>query len=579
MILLLLDTALATSGFDPSAPEASFTGEETYTQDGTTQLWSEIELLRDPDATLFGDADYNDMTAWPDEADFAPWIAQCFGTSTPRTSDALLHVAPRAATSWGTPILFVPGAGDNGSRGFITMAWHMDLESRPTFALTFAHPHGDVFEQAELVADAVARIKEKTGAEQVDVVAHSKGGIALAVYLSHTAGATWGDDAYDTVGTPYRGDVRKAVFIATPFAGIDTAFRWTMGNLASLDADSALSPTSWATYYPYTTGTWGISTDLSRQDFLADGPADLFPGQRQLLARQDYPLPGELAWMGAYALQPDWLTTYEGGTGYWSVSDGIDAAIADGGDLLTTLAAQGVDPGVRMYVLAGNNPLMPNGTEDLVAEMFGDGWAEVWSDNAAAWGDLVAAAVGEGLIGVGVTQGEVQGIASGDLVLGEISGPSDGLVFVDSATAADRLTGRGAQVVDTYVANLSHLDLLYASPITGQLLADAAAEPDGEAWMAAVGARYTEADTINWVEDALAEDEDTGDTGGGDTGVPDDSGLGDTAVEEDDTGVPADIDDAGEGGFGDCGCVGTPGPASVVGLLAGLAAVGRRRRA
>lgn len=583
-MIALLSLAHATSSYDPGA-FVEYTGEETYTIDGSQQLWASIERHSDANAELFGPADYNRMTAWPEDSSFAPWIAQCFGTSTPETSEFLLHVAPREATSWGTPILFVPGAGDNGSRGFITMAWHMDLESRPTYALTFAHPHGDVFEQAEIVADAIARIKERTGAEQVDLVSHSKGGIASAIYLSNTAGAQWGDEGYEAVGTPYRGDVRKAVFIATPFAGIDTAYRWTMGNLTSLDAASALSPSSWEAYYPYTTGTWTYYEDLTAQDFFSDGDADLFPGQRQLLARQPYALPGELTWLGAYALQPDWYTTYEGGIGYWSVAAGIDDAVAAGGDFIETLAAHGIDPDVRLYVVAGENPVMPNGAEDLVVETFGEGWAEVLTSSADAWGQIIAGAVGDGLLGVGVTEEEVAGLASGDLVLGEISGPSDGLVFVDSATAIDRLTGRGAEVVDTYVANLSHLDLLYASPITGELLIEAAAaNPDEDGWMAAFGERYTEADTINWVDDALAEDEDTGGDDSGDTG---DTGGDDTAEDSGDTAVddtgdlpggdtPKDID--GDAGFGDCGCVGTPGPASLVGLLAGLAALARRRR-
>ena len=68
-------------------------------------------------------------------------------------------MGPRETIATGTPILFVPGAGDNASRGFITMATHMDELNRPVYALTFAHPHGDVFMQAELVANAIARIK------------------------------------------------------------------------------------------------------------------------------------------------------------------------------------------------------------------------------------------------------------------------------------------------------------------------------------------------------------------------------------------------------------------------------------
>ncbi|MFZ5480048.1 MAG: esterase/lipase family protein [Myxococcota bacterium] len=575
--MILAPLAFATSGFDASTPAETFTGQETYTRDGATQLWSAVERLEDPDRTLFAAGQYNGVTAWQD-TDYSPWIATCFGTSEPHTSAALLHVGLYEAYSSGTPILFVPGAGDNGSRGFITMARHMELEGRPVYAVTFAHSHGDVLEQAEIVADAIARVKARTGAAQVDVVSHSKGGIATAVYLSNADGAEWGDDAYELVGTRYRGDVRKAVFVATPLSGIDTAFRWPLANLWSLDWDSALSPTSWGAYWPYGTSSWAYSVDLAAQDFLPDD-GDLFPGHRQLLERHpEHDLPGEMPWLGAYSVQPDWYTTYEGGLGYWSMSGGIDEAIEAGGGLLARLQANGVDPAVQIYLLAGENPIMPNGTDQFLTEYFGEQWSEMAEQNADAWGELVADAISHGTAPDGVTDEEVAGLAGGDLVLGEVSGASDGLVFVTSATAGDRLGARGAVVVDTYVANLSHLDLLYASPITGELLIEAAdADPEGSGWMRAFGERYTEADTIGWVDAALADPDDggddTGDPPGDDTGEPPGDDSGDPADTDEDGGQ-----DFGDGGWGE-GCKGCDaggvGGAWLATLIAG--AVARRR--
>jgi hypothetical protein len=143
----------------------------------------------------------------------------------------------------------------------------------------------------------------------------------------------------------------------------------------------------------------------------------------------------------------------------------------------------------------------------------------------------------------GISEEELQGLANGDLILGEISGESDGLVFVSSATASERLTARGAKVVSTHVANLSHLDLLYASPITGEMLVDAGAADDDDAWMIAFGERYTEEDTIGVVEGWLADEAggSTGDTGGAeDTGMGggDDSGTGEVS---DDTASGSDL--------------------------------------
>lgn len=579
MILLAMwipGAAWATASFDPSSPAAEFTGEQTYDQPGELKLWSRVERIEDPDRTLFTQEAFNEELAWPGSAEWAPWIADCFGSTTPHSSAALLHMGLNEEVASGTPILLVPGAGDNGVRAFVTMGTRLDRGLRPVYALTFAHAHGDVFQQAEVIANAIARIKARTGASQVDLVAHSKGGIAAAVYLSHD-GSPWGQGAYDSVGTPYRGDVRRAVFVATPLGGIDTAFRWPSMNLFSLDPETALSPTSWTTWYPYTTANLAVNESLLDQH-IGGGGADYFPGHRQLLARWDgtYALPGAQAWLGAYALQPDWLTTYQGGMGYQSWSEGIDTCIEAGGDLIAALHDRGVDPGVELFLLAGENPLMPNGTEDWLAESFDSNWVELAGEAADVWSIFVADLVESSLSDLGVTEGEVQGLAGGDLVLGEITGPSDGLVFVDSATDAAALTGRGAVVVESKVVNLSHIDLLYASDITGELLIESAGDDPANAWAVAVGERYVEANTLSWVEQVLADDGGGTDTGGdGGTAGGDDTGAGDGgSTTADDTGAEA-ADDPVRGGCGRCSGLPAGGMA---GWGLGLAALGLARR-
>ncbi|MBM4368870.1 MAG: hypothetical protein FJ102_21830 [Deltaproteobacteria bacterium] len=574
--MMLVSLALATSGYDPAAPVEVYTGSEVEDIEGSVRLWSAIELHEDPDRTLFDAGEYNSVTAWPSDASWAPYIADCFQSQTPHTSRFLLHVGPSAAIASGTPVLFVPGAADNGSRGFITMAWHEDLLGKPVYAMTFAHPHGDVFQQAEQIADAIARIKARTGAAQVDVVAHSKGGIAAAIYASNSGGAAWGG-AYDRVGTPYQGDVRRLVLIATPLKGIDTAFRWSTGNYLSLEADSTFSPSAWEDYYPYGTATSWVSDDLRAQDFYAE-EGDLFPGHRQIYARQDHPLPGSLSWLGPYAAQLDWYTTYEGGYGFYTYSEGIDGVVAAGGGVLAALQQNGVDPAVEVFLLSGSNPLMPNGYEDWAATQFGEGWAEFGKAERETWADVIASAVGEGAMSAELTEEELQGVLSGDLVIGEISGQSDGLVFLDSASDESMLTARGAVVVDSHIANLSHLDLLYASPITGELLVEAGAADDDDAWMISFGERYTEEDTIGLVEGWLADGDDGSGGDPGDTGEP---GASDTGGV--DTGATSDLDegqDAEEPGTlpEECGaCNGGQAAPGLLGLVAAILGLRRRR--
>ena len=580
LLFALPHLAWGTAAYDPAQPEATFSGQETWTQDGSVQLWSTIERHRDPDPTLFDAEEFNWALAWPQRADWAPWIATCFGTAQPASGSFLLHVGLHEPSATGTPILLVPGAGDNGSRAFVTFASHMDTAGRPVYALTFAHPQGDLFMQAEVVADAVARVKQRTGATRIDVVAHSKGGIAAAMYTSNHAAARWGDAAFAAEGTRYRGDVRRLVLVATPLGGIDTAFRWPANNLAGLDAEAAIAPTSWSTWYPYGPAMPAFATDLTRQDLLAED-GDLFPGQRQLLAPQDAPLPGTLAWLGAYALQPDWWTTWEGGYGYQSFSAGIDAAVTASADpalgpLLAQLEAAGVDPAIEIALLSGDSPLLPAGWEAWWATWFDQAWLDLATAGADTWGLLLAAAAHAGTLTSEVAPGDLQGLASGKLILGEISGPSDGLVFCDSARRLQVVTGRGASVRWDHVAHLSHLDLLYASPLTGARMIEAAAEdPIEDGWMADLGQRYTDEDTIGWLETVLRDEGGEDDTGSpGDTGDPHDTSADDTAADDtaaDDT--AADDTAAGDGQpqGGGCGCHAGPGaPLPFLGLAAAL---------
>ncbi len=605
LVLALAATAHATTGFDPTTPEGVCTGDQAATHDGTIPLWSAIEHHVDPGSGLFTQEEFNDLTEWPTNAVWAPWIGHCFGSNRPHSSEFLLHLGPREATTFGTPILFVPGAGDNGSRGFITMATRMNNVGRPVYTLTFAHPHGDVFQQAEIVADAIARIKERTGAAQVDVVAHSKGGIPASVYAANHGSASWGRSDFETAGTRYRGDVRRLVLIASPLGGVDTSYRWPSGNYLSLDADEAMAPTSWSAYYPSGTATWWVETDLSAQDLMPDG-GDLFPGQRQLLRRWDHAhdLPGSDPTLGAYALQQDWYTTYEGGYGYFSYSAGIDAAIAAADDVLGALEDNGVDPGVEIFLLAGDNPLMHNGAEYLVADglemagplglaaPFAAAFSLMVGEGADTWAQLIAQLVDDGLVDQGISQDEVQGIVQGKLILGEVSGPSDGIIFVESALRDRTLTGRGAIVVEEKTVDLAHLDLLYASEITGQILIDAGdANPEDNAWQRAFGERYKTANTLDWVEAVLA-DEASGDDGGGvggddgGTGSDDGSGAGGGTGGDD----GGDTTDGGDDGGDDGGvpypgktdarqgsCSTTTAPVGLVGMIFALGLLGARR--
>ena len=105
-----------------------------------------------------------------------------------------------------TPVLLVPGWSDRAKRlawlkqSFITAGWPehfvgvVDFEDR--FGSNIAH--------AREIESAIDALLKNTGADRVDVVAHSMGGLALRYYLHQHGGAS---------------HVRRVVFTGTPHRG------------------------------------------------------------------------------------------------------------------------------------------------------------------------------------------------------------------------------------------------------------------------------------------------------------------------------------------------------------------------
>ncbi|MNX95123.1 Alpha/beta hydrolase family protein [compost metagenome] len=143
----------------------------------------------------------------------------------------------------------------------------------------------------------------------------------------------------------------------------------------------------------------GVWVDTSAQTMFKSY-GDYFPGQAQMLARWDkeYPLP---------QTEVDWYTTYHGGQGFLSRSPGIDQAIEDGGHFIDLLRRSPLVPNLQLAVLAGN-------------------------------------------------RADLAGIHN------EHTGPSDGVVFVKSATATDDMTRAGAKLIAKDLMHLNHMDLVIA---------------------------------------------------------------------------------------------------------------------
>lgn len=315
---------------------------------------------------------------------------EAFGTARPLAGQYLLHLAP----GWDsnihkTPVILIHGAGLDATSftnlygmGYDGIQQQLAALGHRVFALTFSHSHGDNFYQAEQLADAISRVRDLCKVEKVDLIAHSKGGIAARLYLSNMS------------LTAYRDDVRKYVMLGTPNLGTDFAFRNPALSYPLYLSDSN-GVIAWDKI-----SLMGEIADTSLRSVYADGS---FPGQSQILYRWDDQYPLDIT-------QADWWTTYYGGWGFLSHSRGIDDAIEDGGNLIVRLESKGIEPGVELYVLAGDS------------HMFG-------------------------------------------FIPGENTAPSDGIVFIDSVLNTDAMTSGGARLIAKKILNVNHLELLFSREV------------------------------------------------------------------------------------------------------------------
>lgn len=309
--------------------------------------WYSTELIRDRDE-IFKQQIFSPRTKQHD-----PAIVEAFGSDAPHSGDALLHYAgpvPKGVEKKETPVLLVHGATKNGNFWWDPsedgknngLAQKLRDDGHEVYAVTFAHNQDDNFLWAEQIANAVAEIKKNTGADQVDIVAHSKGGVPTRLYVSDVR-------REGVEATPYQNDVRRVVLVGTPNGGVDFSFRHPSANYALLaggDDHRFNAPVSWDRAILY-----GIPQDISDQGFGKAAP-DYYPGQRQLLAdlSKDHPLS---------PLEQDWYTTYHGGQGFVSYSKGIQHYIDEGENVIERLQQHPIPKSIEVAVVAGDSANIP----------------------------------------------------------------------------------------------------------------------------------------------------------------------------------------------------------------------------
>jgi pimeloyl-ACP methyl ester carboxylesterase len=278
-----------------------------------------------------------------------PEIISAFGSNLPPASTFLLHYGPKWQTNKGKVIMLVHGASDNANRAWATPAILLGDPSAPgmlqafeakgyrVFAVTFPHKHGNLFYEAQYLADAIELARQATGAAKVVLIGHSAGGLAARAYVSSfRLNAAW---------TGYRGDVSQLITLATPHRGQDFAFRHPEFNYYFMkDELAANAPMSWDKILAY--GVWQDTLEFSIY-------SDNFPMQQQVL----------YDWSGKYpvsVMSPDSYTTMHGGQGLVSHSLGINSAIMKGGNFMSAFKAYPVPADIPVTVIAGTNKTIEN---------------------------------------------------------------------------------------------------------------------------------------------------------------------------------------------------------------------------
>jgi triacylglycerol lipase len=112
---------------------------------------------------------------------------------------------PRLRTD--VPVLLVPGWLDTARELAALRIRLLGAGAPRVETLTFRDPTGSNRDHAEEIDSLVSQVLAETGAERVDIVAHSMGGLATRWYLKSRVGAP----------------VRRAVFIASPHRGTYSA--------------------------------------------------------------------------------------------------------------------------------------------------------------------------------------------------------------------------------------------------------------------------------------------------------------------------------------------------------------------
>lgn len=230
------------------------------------------------------------------------------GPTRPNARFALLHVGPKTAANQcdktKAPVLLVhgamqnanvwlyPGGNDGAGNAYpgVTqktgLVQELEANNYCTFAVTFGNFHGDNYNHAIHVANAMARVKVLIGRStaKINVIAWSKGVLPVDLYAMDASKWAANTTDYNTAKyfeniakeqvkwvPTYRKDIRTYVPLSGPHLGIDLNFRHPYNNLliysTAENAPLGQGPVTWSWMSAMQCVTWGT----------IDSPSDWYP--------------------------------------------------------------------------------------------------------------------------------------------------------------------------------------------------------------------------------------------------------------------------------------------------------------
>lgn len=329
----------------------------------------------------------------------------------PYSGRFLLYYAP----GWNTnarsvPVLLVHGANDNADRAWANPnslgGGHCGASTCPSTGLmqTLANDGFRVFAINFAHKQGDNLLQAQVIADAIQVI-KSRLGVSQVDVIAHSKGAMAARLYVSSVKPSWGRSYQGDVRRLVLVGGANKGIDYSFAH--GWTGDTAIYPECGGSANapsPHVEMTcYGFYVSHPELSIYSTSACNCFPGQKQLL----------YAWDGVYGVdqtQGDWYTTYYGGQGYYSYGYGIQEAINEG-SLVGTMRSAGVPSSVPTYLLSG-------GTADIPG------------------------------------------------FLNENRGPSDGIVFLASASDTGGIHAVGGNVE---VVGDNHLKLIWESTAASQI--------------------------------------------------------------------------------------------------------------